>query len=508
LGSVRAAIATAPAPASPGKKENRQSADAATDLSADQLAMADPVMRTLQEEQLHAEQELRRLSGRYGAAYPQVITAKESLDDANDRVARRTALDNEYRRSMPQNGTGPNTAAQGLVGRSLADLKDTEQTLQKQLNDATQRMNALADERLKLEQNQEKLAQSKQDLEKVEARLESVKREGAVGGRLEVVSSGDVPISPAHDIRPRLAAGAALGGLLTPAGLIVLYSLMRRKYRYADDADAQGSADAVPLLGTLPELRKNDSDVESLAIASHCVHQIRMSVNASSSQPGSRTYLITSATAGEGKTTLTMSLGLSFAASRVRTLIIDADLVGRKLTSAFQAREVEGLHESIAAGTIRQRVRRTDSGLYILTAGKAGASDACAIPKAAIRAVIAEARTYFDVILVDSGPIMGSLEASVLAPEVDGVIFAITRGQGRQAADVAIRRLRGLGATVVGCVFNRAKPHDLDHSSYGSSSRMSLPDPASQPRAVNQFVGEGFGPVVQAVAAAMPESQN
>ena len=62
-----------------------------------------------------------------------------------------------------------------------------------------------------------------------------------------------------------------------------------------------------------------------------------------------------------------------------------------------------------------------------------------------MQALIAEARNYFDVIIIDSGPILGSLEASVIAPEVDGVIFAISRGQDRPAADAAMRRLRGLG---------------------------------------------------------------
>jgi Mrp family chromosome partitioning ATPase/uncharacterized protein involved in exopolysaccharide biosynthesis len=506
LSDVQAAISAAPtATAGAPASNSTVSPDLVTaDLTAEQLSLTDPVIQNLLDEQERAEQNLRRLSSQYGPAHPQVAGANEALAEVRRRVAKRAALDNAYRRPALQNGA--NSAGHALIGRPIAELKVVEQKLRKQLDEATQTMDSLADARMALVQDEAKLNQAKQDLARVEERMESVRREGAVGGRLEVVSSGDVPISPARDLRPRIAAGAALGGLLSPAALTVLYSLMRRRYRYADDTDADGSPHAAPLLGILPELRKDGS--EHMAAASHCVHQIRMSLNALTHRTGSRVYLVTSATAGEGKTTLTMSLGLSFAASRARTLIIDADLVGRKLTGGFDARETEGLHESIATGTIRHRVRRTDSGLYILTAGKAVAADACAIPKAAIRSVIAEARSYFDVILMDSGPIMGSLEASVLAPEVDGVIFAISRGQGRQAAEAAMRRLRGLGANVVGCVFNRAKSYDLAHSNYGSSSRMSLPDAAQQPRAVDQFVTDSFGPVVQAVASAMPGSQN
>jgi polysaccharide biosynthesis transport protein len=491
------------------------SAQTPQDLTPDQLALTDAGMRQLLDEQMRAEQDLHDLVSHHGylPSHPKVIAAKETLESVRERVARQAAAINKFRRTAtPAQAFGGSPAdPQSLVGRSPADMNETRQAIVKQLGEARQQMNDLAVARSALEKDQENLRLKKDELEKFEARIEALRNNTALGGKLTVITSGDVPISPARDIRPRLAAGAGLGGLCLPAALIVLYSLLRRKYRYADDTEADPSSPGggVPLLGILPELRTGDSDVDRLAAASHCVHQIRVSLNAAATaRTGPRAYLVTSAASGEGKTTVTMSLGLSFAASRLRTLIIDADLVGRKLTTAFQARDVEGLHESIAAGTIRQRVRRTDSGLYILTAGKAVATDACAIPKSAIRSVIAEARNYFDVILVDSGPIMGSLEASVVAPEVDGVIFAITRGQNRQAADAAMRRLRGLGATVVGCVFNRAKAADLGHSSYGSSSRLSLPDPHQPARALNPFVGEGFGPVVRAVAAAMPDSQN
>ena len=188
------------------------------------------------------------------------------------------------------------------------------------------------------------------------------------------MSTGDIPLSPIKDLRPRLAATAAAAGFCLPASVLVLLSLVRRRYRFATDAESGISAHSVPLLGVLPELRKNDSDADRLALASHNVHQIRMSLNALSGHARSRAYLITSAASGEGKTTLTISLGLSFAASKAQTLIIDGDMIGRKLTSAFQGREMDGLHECILGGTIRQRVARTHSGLYLLTAGRAEAT--------------------------------------------------------------------------------------------------------------------------------------
>jgi capsular exopolysaccharide synthesis family protein len=510
LGDIRTAIAAHSSDESAGGS-GRAAANRArlvAELSPQEIAMSDPGMRALLDEEFRTEQEVRRMLRDLGPAHPQVLAAKQSIEDLKERVANQASMYNQFRSATSQNLSDGRGGAVAIAGKTLAELKDNEKTLTKLLDQAKQEMTGWATKQMTLQQNTEQLNTLKAELAQIEGRIETLQTEGALGGRLTIVSSGDIPISPVRDTRPRFAGGAAAAGFCLPASLIILSSLVRRRYRYANDTESEAAPHSVPLLGVLPELRKNDADVERLALASHNVHQIRMSLGALGTQGGAKTYLVTSAAAGEGKTTLTISLGLSFAASKVRTLIIDGDMVGRKLTSAFRARELEGLHEAISSGTIRQRVRRTDSGLYLLTAGRAGATDACTIPRDAIQSLIAEARGYFDVVLIDSGPILGSLEASVLAPEVDGVIFAISRGQERHVADAAMRRLRSLGATVVGCVFNRAKSGDMYNSTYGSSSRMSLPDPNQPTRGSSAFVGDGFGPVVQAVAAGMPESAN
>ena len=73
-----------------------------------------------------------------------------------------------------------------------------------------------------------------------------------------------------------------------------------------------------PLLGILPDL-KNVSDEEQLSAAARCIHQMRVLLRTLANGRPSSIYLITSSTAKEGKTSLTMSLGLSFAASGLRT---------------------------------------------------------------------------------------------------------------------------------------------------------------------------------------------
>jgi capsular exopolysaccharide synthesis family protein len=284
---------------------------------------------------------------------------------------------------------------------------------------------------------------------------------------------------------------------------------VRRRYRYSDETEADLSA-RIPLLGILPEHAFN-SDNGQNSSAAHSVHQIRVSLCAGKNRSRSTIYLVSSATAGEGKTTVAVSLALSFAAARVRTLLIDCDLVGRHLTSALEGQELEGMQDALRTGSLLKCVRKTLSGLFVLTAGKAGAPDAVSISPESVRSLFAEARNYFSVVIVDSGPILGSIEAAVLAQEADGVIFAITRGQHRELVQRALRRLSGLGSQIVGFIFNRAKPQDFHRSAYASSTTDGANDLDRQVESAAGWSRESlknFGPLVQAVASGLRVTDN
>ena len=92
--------------------------------------------------------------------------------------------------------------------------------------------------------------------------------------------------------------------------------------------------------------------------------------------PAATVYLLTSATPGEGKTSFAVSLGLSFAASGSRTLVIDCDLIGQRLTRSFTLAGVPGLLEALRTGNVRGHARKTATGLWVMPVGTADVLDA------------------------------------------------------------------------------------------------------------------------------------
>jgi succinoglycan biosynthesis transport protein ExoP len=508
-------------PATPPADAVAQAAPAA-ELSPDEIAMTDVAMRTHLDERDRQRNELKRFALlKFGEAHRDVIVTRQLLDDAEARVA---AYADRYRKFhaataaaaasglpvAPTPGAPASPVAVPevpLASRPLTSLRASEASLLKLHAETKHEVAALGNRRLELQKLELELTDRKTTHDTLTRRIEMLRAESSLGGRLSIISSGEVPVSPVRDTRLRNAAAGALAGTCVPAALFVLMGFVRRRYRFSDETEDDLAAN-VPLLGILPE--HSGKDAAQNPAAAHSVHQIRVSLASRMARNRSNVYLVTSATAGEGKTTVAVSLALSFAAAKVRTLLVDCDLVGRHLTSSLAGNEMDGMQEALLSGSLLKSVRKTYSGLYILTAGNAAAADAVSIPSDTMHALFAEARKYFQVIIVDSGPILGSLEAVVVAQEADGVIFAITRGQHRELVQRALRRLNGLGTQVVGFIFNRAKPQDFHRSSYGSTTEPAR-DPDAHLDPAEMWQGESlkrFGPLVQAVASGIRMSDN
>jgi len=366
-------------------------------------------------------------------------------------------------------GTPAGTAAappadpvMALALRSPASLKSDEIEVGALLNKAQQNMLALGSKRQSLEQIKLQLDAVDKQLGDVSQRVEALRMEGGIGGRLTILASGETPIAPLQDRRPLFAAaGMGLGGLL-PAALIALTGMTRTRYRFCDEVEDEAAIAKIPVLGVLPLLPSQLDDSEMSTYAAHCVHQIRAMLQNQLHSGQRPIFMITSASPGEGKTSLTAALGLSFAASGCRTLVMDCDMVGRQLTRGYSGETLPGLHEAMHQGSIEGFVRpAATDGLWVLPVGQGTSMDAGTISAPAMQRLLQQAREQFDVVLVDSGPILGSVEASVIAPQVDGVVLVVSRQQLQPLVQRAVRRLTILGARTVGMIFNRAERRDF-----------------------------------------------
>lgn len=542
LAEVRLAIATAPksseieaapttqpvaeiAEVAPSKAVTPSVGDLPDISLADQIGAYDLQMRGALDEESRKKEYLDRLILKgMGENHPSVKMARADVDSATERVKARLKFQQEFHAAAGHYMGEPVAAAGGpggaaaagrnggmiATGRSVAQLKVAEASLVRLREQTQKEMVALGNKEMDLNKLNADLASATDEYQKLSSRMESLRREASLGGRLTIITSGEIPLSPDTDPRFKVVPAGLVFGFCLPAGCFLLMGLAKRQYRYSNETENDIMPE-MPFLGVLPELGAPDASGERSLAAAHAVHQIRVSIQSQMRNGGTGTYLITSATAGEGKTGLTMALGLSFAAARMRTLVIDCDMIGRHLTNRLEAKGSPGLSDALEAGSIENLYHQLDGGLAALTVGQGTAADAYGISAASIRAILDDARQKFDVVIVDTGPILGSVEAAVLAQEVDGVILTVSRGRDRAMVRNAMRRLHTLGARSIGFVFNRAATTDFEQSAYSSTSLRTSPTTDLSARPNGAAYGERrtrlkeFGPLVDAVASGVPD---
>jgi Mrp family chromosome partitioning ATPase/uncharacterized protein involved in exopolysaccharide biosynthesis len=484
-------------------------------LSIGQIEHADALMHEYVAAQTRALDALAAAQVRgLGDNHPEVDRLRWQVERATARVERYAQ---EYRSTEPvlakysvQAGglTAAGGAAASLPGALSVDVLRADQTVIEEALERTNREMALLNtKRTELAPFRSEAERIRAGLDEKKNRQELLETEQALGQDVEVISSGEVPLKPVRDTRLRYTAAGAFGGACLPAGLLLLFGVLNRRYRYSDEAATDVAATAsAPLLGILPALCNRFDDPDHAASAAQCIHQIRAVLQVS--RPEARqqgVYLVTSSTPGEGKTSVAVSLALSFAASGARTLLVDCDIVGQSITRGFGADGRPGLRDALARGTVRGFAHRTAVGPYLVGVGTSDVLDAAVVSSIAVRRLLLDARRYFDAIIVDSGPILGSIEATAVAPEVDGVIFAVSRGQQPALAEKAIRHLQAIGATIGGFIFNRAAAKDFSGWTQSSSLRsFGSKAGGGRPPLGDAESLSTFGPLVRAVASLMP----
>jgi Mrp family chromosome partitioning ATPase len=535
----------------------------AADMTIVEIEQVDGVMRQLRRDLSALERDAHIRLTTLGPRNPRYEEAKLLVQLKKDEIENYAT---EWRAASLAAAQRPGTLVRpgDVAPVTLEQLKFREAEYQKMQEKLQGDTLDLGRKMLQIEKLKREVADTDADITETERRLTQLRMEQGPAERIEVLSFGDRPLMT-KDSRVAYASAGAVAGIGMGFAIMMLFGVLDRSFRSPEDARKTAR---MPLLGILPNLPEDLADPQQAAIAAHCVHQIRTLLQLSGGRD-KRIFAITSPAAGTGKTSLTLSLGVSFAASSCRTLIIDCDLIGGGLTARVDTivrRKIGDIllrHKVITDAQLRQALKiAEDSGkrigealielgyvkasdiehalhmqhhdpvgmldaidgenlldcvaetgierLAILPLGSAMPTDVSKLSPAIIRSILDQARHHFDIVLIDTGPIPGSLEASVAAAAADGVVLVVSRGEHRPMAERSIQHLLDIGASLAGMVFNRAEGRDMDLAT--TTKRLSSFDrrgrSVSAQRHVQQAESHGFGPIALAVATKAPASTN
>lgn len=292
----------------------------------------------------------------------------------------------------------------------------------------------------------------------------------------QVVAAGvpNIPISPKPT---RNAIFAAVLALVLGIILSYLFDRRDRRIRSLDELEAMFE---VPVLTAVPHVRhaepSKDDPYGIPAPLRESYRSLRVNLEIARGSREAKVVMVTSALASEGKTTLVRNLALTYREAGLRVAVVEGDLRRPGLAARFGVDTAPGLGDALALGEtpVMQRVpdgvldellpvteRRNGGGgrLDVLVAGAVVEDPTVLLTGDRMERLMARLALSYDLVLVDSPPVLLVSDALALMGMVDGVIIVARAGTITHPAAVRLRATmdrvtRIKRAHVVGAVIN------------------------------------------------------
>jgi capsular exopolysaccharide synthesis family protein len=287
-------------------------------------------------------------------------------------------------------------------------------------------------------------------------RLREVQARSATGSDVSLVQPARAPTMASAPLPGRLAIIGLVGGLLLGFALAAL------RVRLDSQVRTQGEFEAVwplPLVGPIPRRRGVAPPSRALPEASvlEAFGSARVALRQYGLGDERKAIVVTSAAAGEGKTTTVWHLAVVSALAGSRVLVIEADLRTPTLGAALGV-EAPGLSR-VLLGTdaatdvlttieLSDAERSLEATVDVIIAGAPHASPSVLIERPAMNELLDGARTRYDLVLVDA-PDAAFGDALVLAGHADGTLVAFRPGRPNRSSIARMRSLLESSGTPV-----------------------------------------------------------
>lgn len=216
---------------------------------------------------------------------------------------------------------------------------------------------------------------------------------------------------------------------------------------------------------------------DRFSIAAEAYRNAVLSILLSDTNKRSRSYVVSSPSAGEGKTTIVSNLGVALSKSKLRVVLIDGDLRRPNLHRAFGMSNTFGLR-NILRGELDIEQARMESlvrptalpNISIVAAGEGTEDSVELLHSAHFPSLLTRLTQEFDVVLIDSPPMLHMADARVLAKQSDGAILIFRAGSTTREQAISARDLIDqVGVRLIGTILNDFDPNRMGQRNYYSS---------------------------------------
>jgi len=422
----------------------------AGDIDAVPEIRADALLQDLQKRRADLSVQYTEAVNQYGPNFPKVQRLQSQMKEVDNQIAKESKgivlqLESDYR-----------------------EAKQREELIRQALDQQKAETNNMAE---KLVQYNILKRESEADKALYEGLLTKLKEAGIAEGlkssNIRVVDPAMIPSYPARPAKARNIALAFLVGLVGGVGLALLREYLDNTVKTPDDVEMLarlpslavvpafgGSLASRKRLGILGDEERNGQEKRIELVAQHlpksqmseAFRALRTALLLSQPDHPPQVILVTSALPREGKTTAAANLAVTLAQLGDKTLLVDADLrkpgVGRMLD--LGSGKYAGMSSYLAGVSSLDLVtvpHPVIPNLAAIPTGPLPPNPADLLSSHRLADAIAELRTKYKFIVIDSPPIMAATDAVILSVQADGVLLVVRSGETPKEAFTRTRDL-------------------------------------------------------------------
>lgn len=462
------------------RKNQLEALDGDELLNASAYIVNDPTLLSLRRQIADTEVQLKLLLENLGTQHPEVRRVQAALDELRNKL--NAALD----------GLKKGIRADYEVARAKYLALEAELEAVRKAD-----IEAEGEQYLPFERAQRNVEIQREILTALRARI------AQQGIELEVPRTPVEVVEPAEPppenrfVSPRYALNIALSGvigLLVGIGLAFFIEYLDTSVKTVEDVERHLG---LPVIGIIPQKVRSLMEEGPDSPHAEAYRVLRTNIQFARKIEGPvGSIAVVSGGAGEGKSTTLFNLAYVCAQLGDKVIIVDSDLRRPVLHTFLGLSNRFGLtNVLLKEASVEEAIKATSlPNLHFLPSGKLPRSSLGLLDSQRMRDLVRTLKARYDVVLFDSPPIVGVSDASILASEVDGVLFIVQyRKYPRDISARARRMLENVGANVLGVVLNNINILRDDNYYYYHSYYSQYYERSPEATPAEEFAASGTG---------------
>lgn len=421
--------------------------------------LASPSIQSLKSQETDLKKTESDLLERYGDRHPQLINLRAQIRDLESRIKQETAR-----------------VISSLDGELVA-AQARENSLRSNLAQLEQQASAANQSQIKLNELQREAENNRNLLQTFVSRFsQTTEQSGIQQSDSRIISRATVPVAPTF---PRLSVNLPVGiGVALVLGIILAFMVEKLDagFRSSEQVERTVGLSTLALIPGLSFLKDGSPErhiVEKpVSLFAEAFRSFRTGLLLSDLTKAPKIILLTSCVPGEGKSSDALCLARSAAGAGQKVVLIDADLRRSSIHKMLGVQPRAGVSDVVVGRVALEDtlIKDTQSDLVVLPNVNAPGNPPDILASAGMEQLIQKLAQAFDLVVIDSPPVLAVSDALVLSRYADRTVFIIRWARTPRAAVVtALKQLQAAGAHLSGVVLSRVNIRQHARYGYGDS---------------------------------------